>query len=278
MHAEIRYGAHDRRPRAGGATFLLNRLTGRGGSTVSTGENEEAIPPWLGGKRKAATVAQLMKLLNIPEDHRSKIMPNLITGKEGEMVLADPQQEQLEADMRGRESDNMELLSEVEEGGGLELPVRLDFQLQEELTERYISQLGTLQSHFNYWLSRDAVFFMLKEITNFRPRVSNPDFLQILKYSERHSTSKDSSNEIGVDVLKQQPSISVGTSPQMRPQIEPESVEATDPNRLSVESPRNSPPRRLPTRTLKRAPLKGTDTFNGSPKGGGGEAGKTFFG
>lgn len=44
------------------------------------------------------------------------------------------------------------------------LPVRYDFQLQEDATEHYLNPLAILQSHISYWGSRDLSFFILKTV------------------------------------------------------------------------------------------------------------------
>ncbi|KAL7066890.1 DDHD domain-containing protein [Cryptosporidium serpentis] len=56
-------------------------------------------------------------------------------------------------------------------------PVRFDYQLQEGITEHYISSLAFLQSHTNYWRSRDAGFFLLWKIMDgFNPLVSSDEY------------------------------------------------------------------------------------------------------
>ncbi|EKX74267.1 conserved hypothetical protein [Theileria equi strain WA] len=44
------------------------------------------------------------------------------------------------------------------------LPVRYDFQLQEDATEHYLNPLAILQSHISYWGSKDVALFILKTV------------------------------------------------------------------------------------------------------------------
>lgn len=254
VDAENRYGAHDKKAIVRRFGFEIGR---RSGSAIKERGDSDGLEvggdqPWLGGKRKAATVVQLMKMLNIPESERKRLVGKLTTGREEKQFTDVSVLERRISSLKSL--DDLDLLSEVEEGGGLELPVRLDFALQEELTERYISQLGTLQSHFNYWLSRDAVFFMLKELTRFHPRISYPDFLQVLKFSEEYQTKTTEGTTLSVTAQSDPPKL-----------LEKE------------ESHSSSPPKQL--RTLKRAPVDQiySDENEGVAVGEGAEQGKVFF-
>ncbi|KAJ1610791.1 hypothetical protein OIY81_1954 [Cryptosporidium canis] len=83
------------------------------------------------------------------------------------------------------------------------IPIRVDYQLQEGTTEHYISSLAFLQSHFNYWKSRDLGFFILwKIIEDFEPVISHDDYraaLEHLKQDQAALDNIDSSSEISDD-------------------------------------------------------------------------------
>jgi hypothetical protein len=51
---------------------------------------------------------------------------------------------------------------------------RIDFQMQEDTTERFISAWAFLQAHFSYWTSKDVFLFMLKELTGVKLTKSKP--------------------------------------------------------------------------------------------------------
>lgn len=89
---------------------------------------------------------------------------------------------------RSEESARQELrreldgeLSEWEEGGGDELPVRVDYAVSETMTELMIAPLGLLSSHLGYWSCKDTCLFLLKQITDFRPRINKEKRDQIVK-------------------------------------------------------------------------------------------------
>lgn len=102
----------------------------------------------------------------------------------------------------GKESEsvNFSLLKTNEVPG---IPIRVDYQLQEGTTEHYISSLAFLQSHFNYWKSRDLGFFILwKIIEDFEPVISHEDYkaaLEHLKQDQAGLDNLDSSSEISED-------------------------------------------------------------------------------
>ncbi|OII72512.1 uncharacterized protein cubi_00507 [Cryptosporidium ubiquitum] len=102
----------------------------------------------------------------------------------------------------GKESEsvNFSLLKTNEVPG---IPIRVDYQLQEGTTEHYISSLAFLQSHFNYWKSRDLGFFILwKIIEDFEPVISHDDYkaaLEHLKQDQVGLDHLDSSSEISDD-------------------------------------------------------------------------------
>ncbi|KAF7458401.1 putative phospholipase [Cryptosporidium felis] len=83
------------------------------------------------------------------------------------------------------------------------IPIRVDYQLQEGTTEHYISSLAFLQSHFNYWKSRDLGFFILwKIIEDFEPVISHDDYksaLENLKQDQSGLERADLSSEISGD-------------------------------------------------------------------------------
>jgi len=55
--------------------------------------------------------------------------------------------------------------------------LRFDHSMQEHTTERFITSLALLQSHFCYWTSKDVSFFMLKILNAYYPQISYPDYL-----------------------------------------------------------------------------------------------------
>lgn len=249
-------------------------------------KGSEVIPPWLGGKRKPGTVKQLMEILNIPESELPQVKKLILTGSEdftfltGDIQKVKSRRKSVEgdSDMETLQPSALlsdcDLISEVEEGGGLELPVRIDFSLQEELSERYISQIGIIQSHFNYWVSRDAAFFMLKQITNFRPRVCYPDFLRISEYSEKmlqRQTSAAPTNVMNVTIAAASSEPVLSSEPD-----EEEQALVSDSLALPKQKGKTGTEKvgmkRLPTRTIKLRESKPQDTENAVPAGTAGGA------
>ncbi|TRY52942.1 DDHD domain containing protein [Cryptosporidium tyzzeri] len=104
------------------------------------------------------------------------------------------------SDRRESESVNFSLLKTNEVPG---IPIRVDYQLQEGTTEHYISSLAFLQSHFNYWKSRDLGFFILwKIIEDFEPVISYDDYRAALEHLKQDQTgleNLDSSSEMSDD-------------------------------------------------------------------------------
>ncbi|KAL8426836.1 hypothetical protein ACSSS7_007969 [Eimeria intestinalis] len=62
-----------------------------------------------------------------------------------------------------------------------QMPSRLDFQLQEDTAEHYLSSLAILNSHFNYFKLKDVAFFILKCLSGRNPLISYIDHLQLLE-------------------------------------------------------------------------------------------------
>ncbi|KAH8740110.1 hypothetical protein FG386_001771 [Cryptosporidium ryanae] len=76
-----------------------------------------------------------------------------------------------------------------------EVPIRVDYQLQEGTTEHYISSLALLQSHFSYWKSRDLSFFTLwKIIENFEPVISHEDYKVAIEQLKHEQADLDNLN------------------------------------------------------------------------------------
>ncbi|XP_026190415.1 uncharacterized protein LOC34622874 [Cyclospora cayetanensis] len=61
------------------------------------------------------------------------------------------------------------------------IPTRLDYQLQEDTAEHYLSSLAILNSHFNYFKLKDVAFFILKCLSGKNPLMSYTDHLQLLE-------------------------------------------------------------------------------------------------
>ncbi|GIX62483.1 phospholipase DDHD1, putative [Babesia caballi] len=69
-------------------------------------------------------------------------------------------------------SQSSTALQDMNKQSGGHLPRRYDFQLQEDITEHLLSPLGIIQSHTNYWSSKDLMFFILKKLNKRHARVS----------------------------------------------------------------------------------------------------------
>lgn len=103
------------------------------------------------------------------------------------------------SERRESEPINLSLLKTNEVPG---IPIRVDYQLQEGTTEHYISSLAFLQSHFNYWKSRDLGFFILwKIIEDFEPVISHDDYRAALEHLKQGQTVLDDldSSEVSDD-------------------------------------------------------------------------------
>ncbi|GFE54314.1 phospholipase DDHD1 [Babesia ovis] len=72
-------------------------------------------------------------------------------------------------------------LHDMNRQAGGHLPRRYDFQLQEDITEHLLSPLGILQSHTNYWSSKDLMFFVLKRLKKRHARVSIMAYLKSIR-------------------------------------------------------------------------------------------------
>eukprot|EP01053_Blabericola_migrator_P000566 Blabericola_migrator_1__565@NODE_113_length_13881_cov_115_766396_g101_i0_p3_GENE_NODE_113_length_13881_cov_115_766396_g101_i0NODE_113_length_13881_cov_115_766396_g101_i0_p3_ORF_typecomplete_len829_score168_77DDHD/PF02862_17/1_4e29Abhydrolase_6/PF12697_7/0_0079Ser_hydrolase/PF06821_13/1_5e03Ser_hydrolase/PF06821_13/0_16LIDHydrolase/PF10230_9/0_04Lipase_3/PF01764_25/0_27DUF726/PF05277_12/0_13DUF676/PF05057_14/0_37DUF676/PF05057_14/7_5e03BAT2_N/PF07001_11/6_4e03BAT2_N/PF07001_11/0_05_NODE_113_lengt len=75
-------------------------------------------------------------------------------------------------------------VSETELAGGDQLPKRMDFVISEQFHEFIFAPWGILASHLNYWNCRETGFFILKQITGFRPRLMSERRDQILEKAQ----------------------------------------------------------------------------------------------
>ena len=99
-------------------------------------------------------------------------------------------------------NDATEMTSDVEEDNGPEdLPTRVDFCVQERLLEHYNSYLAYITSHFIYFSSKDVAFFILKELTDLRPKVCYSDLLLVLETAQQEArlASRAGSETASVD-------------------------------------------------------------------------------
>ncbi|KAH8582833.1 DDHD domain-containing [Cryptosporidium sp. chipmunk genotype I] len=135
---------------------------------------------------------------------KTKFSASRKTGAFSGINFSNSSERQLKAhsnsERRESESVNFSLLKTNEVPG---IPIRVDYQLQEGTTEHYISSLAFLQSHFNYWKSRDLGFFILwKIIEDFEPVISFDDYKAALEHLKQDQTgldNLDSSSEISDD-------------------------------------------------------------------------------
>ncbi|GBE60177.1 DDHD domain-containing protein [Babesia ovata] len=72
-------------------------------------------------------------------------------------------------------------LHDMNKQSGGHLPRRYDFQLQEDITEHLLSPLGIIQSHTNYWSSKDLMFFILKKLKKRHARVSITTYFKSIR-------------------------------------------------------------------------------------------------
>ncbi|PFH34305.1 DDHD domain-containing protein [Besnoitia besnoiti] len=98
--------------------------------------------------------------------------------------------EQLEQQEQETSRAMAQLATINEQTGPEVLPVRIDFQLQEDTAEHYLSSLAMLQSHFNYWKLKDVAFFILKCLTGTNPTLSYTDHLKQLECAARKAAAK----------------------------------------------------------------------------------------
>lgn len=199
VSAHQRYGTHDRKPHVSlsSATAVAEtpkrRFGRRKDAQPSRGETQrhseanttETEVPY----RQAATLARLLRALDLDinqQDVREAVY-TVLNGSSGAPLaqLETPAREEITEYVPFTRNDKVDIFSECELEGGLELPVRIDFELQELTAEHYVVSLGNLQSHFNYWTSKDSALFILKQITNLHPRVCYPDFLKLLEVTEK---------------------------------------------------------------------------------------------
>ncbi|CDR94673.1 Phospholipase DDHD1 [Babesia bigemina] len=72
-------------------------------------------------------------------------------------------------------------LHDMNKQAGGHLRRRYDFQLQEDITEHLLSPLGIIQSHTNYWSSKDLMFFILKKLKKGHARVSITTYFKSIR-------------------------------------------------------------------------------------------------
>ncbi|CBZ55264.1 conserved hypothetical protein [Neospora caninum Liverpool] len=124
---------------------------------------------------------------NSKEKHEEGEVSDATTSSTGSGAFALEQLEQLEQET----SRAMAQLETINEQTGPDiLPVRIDFQLQEDTAEHYLSSLAMLQSHFNYWKLKDVAFFILKCLTGTNPTLSYTDHLKQLECAARRAAAK----------------------------------------------------------------------------------------
>ncbi|PHJ22987.1 ddhd domain-containing protein [Cystoisospora suis] len=122
-----------------------------------------------------------------PRDEDGEALSDATTSSTGSGAFALEQVEQQEQET----SRAMAQLEAINEQKGPEfLQVRVDFQLQEDTTEHYLSSLAMLQSHFNYWKLKDVAFFILKCLTGTNPTLSYTDHLKQLESAARKAAEK----------------------------------------------------------------------------------------
>ncbi|KEP66013.1 UNVERIFIED_CONTAM: DDHD domain-containing protein [Hammondia hammondi] len=132
---------------------------------------------------------------NSKEKPEDGAVSDVTTSSAGSGAFALEQLEQLEQET----SRAMAQLETINEQTGPDiLPVRVDFQLQEDTAEHYLSSLAMLQSHFNYWKLKDVAFFILKCLTGTNPTLSYTGHLKQLECAARKAAAKAEreSNEV----------------------------------------------------------------------------------
>ncbi|RQX72747.1 DDHD domain-containing protein [Toxoplasma gondii CAST] len=171
----------------GDADSKQKREEDRGARTRPRGEEEEGDGD--------QNIWHLLYRSNSKEKPEDGAVSDVTTSSAGSGAFALEQLEQLEQET----SRAMAQLETINEQTGPDiLPVRVDFQLQEDTAEHFLSSLAMLQSHFNYWKLKDVAFFILKCLTGTNPTLSYTGHLKQLECAARKAAAKAEreSNEV----------------------------------------------------------------------------------
>lgn len=169
LRADVRYGTHDRRP--------ITPMMGASVKTFRSLRTARRI-------QRPTSLKKLFDILGIDERNRTTLRTTMeIPTDDLPEVTLGPRTAPTDAD----------IFSESETGPGLELPVRLDFQLPttaEDAAGRASAIAVGATPKFNYWKSYDLCLFILKQATCFRPRIPYPDFVRAVEFSEKRGTAR----------------------------------------------------------------------------------------
>ncbi|KAK2197724.1 bifunctional DDHD domain/Alpha-Beta hydrolase fold [Babesia duncani] len=105
------------------------------------------------------------------------------------------------------------------------LPIRYDYQLQEDATEHYLNPLAIVQSHTNYWGSKDVALFILKTLINDQEQLPVTSLLASVKAKAKRLSQKAVDEDLKkqflilVEIAKNQSDALANKDLQMKPDV-----------------------------------------------------------